>query len=76
MNLFWARAENVTPRFCREFSHRFKTLRLCMRDVARLGGTQLACGASRAESFSLRDAGHDVSLRTFAAPTALETSAD
>ena len=76
MNLFWAIVRNVTAVRHFESAHRFKTLRLCTRDVARLGGTQLACGASRAESFSLRDAGHDVSLRTFAAPTALETSAD
>jgi len=32
--------------------------------------------SSRCESFSLREIRLDVSLRAFAAPTALETSAD
>jgi len=75
MNLFWARAENVTPALRFESSHRFKILRLRKMATAWVGDRQVVFGGSRDESFSLRETRHDVSLSTFAAPTALETSA-
>jgi hypothetical protein len=75
MNLFWARAENVTPALRFESSHRFKILRLRKMATAWVGDRQVVFGGSRDESISLRETRHDVSLSTFAAPTALETSA-
>ena len=76
MNLFWARAENVTLPLRFESPHRFKILRLCKTATAWVSERQVVFGGSRDESFSLRETSHDVSISTFAAPTALETSAD
>jgi hypothetical protein len=76
MNLFCVRAENVTLALRFESSHRFKILRLCKTAAAWVGDRQVVFGGSCDESFSLRETSHDVSLRMFAAPTALETSAD
>jgi hypothetical protein len=75
MNLFWATARNMTtaPRF--ESVHRFKTLPLCAKSVARFRTREVVFAGMRTESFSLRETRHAVSLRAFAAPTALETSA-
>jgi hypothetical protein len=76
MNLFWALVRIVTALACFESSHRFKTLRLCTKIARWLAKRQVVFAGKRAESFSLRETGLDVSLRSFAAPTALETSAD
>jgi hypothetical protein len=66
----------MTVAECIESSHRFKTLRLCTKNAPRLVKRQVVFAGNRAESFSLRETRLDVSLRTFASPTALETSAD
>jgi len=76
MNLFWAFARNMTGPRRFESVHRFKTLRLCQKIGADLLSAKLFFAALGYESFSLRETRLDVSLRTFAAPTALETSAD
>jgi hypothetical protein len=76
MNLFWAIAANMTTLRCFESAHRFKTLRLRKEIADRFGARQVVFVGIRAESFSLREIRHDVSVRSFAAPTALETSAD
>ena len=76
MNLFWARARNVTLPERLESSHRFKTLQLGTKRAGRVSALQVVFVGMRDESFSLREIRHDVSVRTFAAPTALETSAD
>jgi hypothetical protein len=75
MNLFWAIARNVTAARHFESVHRFKTLPLCAKSRCLIWRTEVVFTGTRVESFSLRETGHDVSLRTFAAPTALETSA-
>jgi hypothetical protein len=76
MNLFWAIGKNVTAPRRFESAHRFKTLRLRRKVASRFGERQFVFAGGCAESFSLREIRHDVSLRAFAAPTALETSAD
>jgi hypothetical protein len=76
MNLFWALVRNMTVTACFESMHRFKTLRLCPKIVRRWAKRQVVFAGNRAESFSLRETRLAVSLRSFAAPTALETSAD
>src|SRR4029077_6901919 len=76
MNLFWARAENVTLALRFESSHRFKILRLRKVAAARVGDHQVVFGGSRDESFSLRETRLHESLSTFVAPPSLETSAD
>jgi hypothetical protein len=75
MNLFWAIARNMTAARHFESAHRFKTLRLCTKVAGAIGERQVVFAGTRRESFSLREARLDVSLRAFAAPTALETSA-
>jgi len=75
MNLFWAAVRNVTAVLCFESLRRFKTLPLTAKDAGGYCGREVVFAGARAESFSLREAGHDVSLRAFAAPTALQTSA-
>jgi hypothetical protein len=64
----------VTEHF--ESPHRFKTLQLCSKIVRWWAKRQVVFAGNRAESFSLREMSLAVSLRSFAAPTALETSAD
>jgi hypothetical protein len=76
MNLFWATMRNMTAHRRFESSHRFKTLRLCKKNASWFGERQVVFAGTRPESFSLRETRHDVSLKAFAAPTALETSAD
>jgi hypothetical protein len=75
MNLFWAIVRNMTTAWHFESVHRFKTLPLCAKNRCLIWRTEVVFTGSRAESFSLREMGHDVSLRAFAAPTALQTSA-
>jgi hypothetical protein len=75
MNLFWAIAGNMTAARHFESLHRFKTLPICAKVVARFCQCQADFAGSRVESFPLREIGHDVSVRAFATPTALETSA-
>jgi hypothetical protein len=57
-------------------SHRFKTLQLCLKIARRFAKRRVVFAGNGAESFSLREMRLAVSLRSFAAPTALETSAD
>ena len=59
-----------------ESVHRFKTLQLGVGMVANRAKRQVAGAGSHAESFPLRETELDVFLRSFAAPTVLETSAD
>jgi len=66
----------MTTRRRFESAHRFKTLRLCKKIAGGRGKHQVVFAGRCDESFSLREIRHDVSLRAFAAPTALETSAD
>jgi hypothetical protein len=75
MNLFWAIARNMTAARHFESAHRFKTLPLCVKNRRLIWRTEVVFTGARAESFSLREIRHDVSLRAFAAPTVLETSA-
>jgi len=75
MNLFWAIVRNVTAVSRFESVRSFKTLPLSAKRAAWFCGRQAAFAGSLGESFSLRETGHDVSLRAFAAPTALQTSA-
>jgi hypothetical protein len=77
MNLFWG---------CGGKYDSVPTFRICaqIQNLAALqedwGADSLSAklffAAHGGESFSLRETRRDVSLRTFAAPTALETSAD
>jgi hypothetical protein len=75
MKFFWVFVRNVTPPIGFESVRRFKTL----ARAAKIAGGQCACEAvfegACGESFSLRETRHDVSLRAFAAPTVLQTSA-
>jgi hypothetical protein len=75
MNLFWAIARNMTVARHFESMHRFKTLPLCAKNRCPIWRTEVVFAGTRVESFSLRETGHDVSLRAFATSTALETSA-
>jgi hypothetical protein len=75
VTLFFAADENVTPVRRIESSIRFKTLLLQTNLVAWLCDAEVDFAGARAESFPLRETGHAVSLRTFATPSALETSA-
>jgi hypothetical protein len=75
MNLFWAIVRNMTVARHFESAHRFKTLPLCAKNLCLIWRTEVVFAGTRVESFSLRETRHDVSLRAFAAPTALETSA-
>jgi hypothetical protein len=75
MNLFWTILGNMTAVQRLESVHRFKTLPLRVGAAARFRGCEDDFAGTRAESFSLREIRHDVSLIRFAAPTALETSA-
>jgi hypothetical protein len=75
MNLFWAIVRNVTAARHFESLHRFKNLPHSPKFIARFGEREDDFPVTLIESFPLRETGHDVSLRTFAAPTALETSA-
>jgi hypothetical protein len=71
MNLFWAAVRNVTPVLRFESLHRFKTLSRPTKSVGSCCEREVDFRAMRLESFSLREIGHDVHLRTFATPTAL-----
>jgi hypothetical protein len=75
MNLFWAIVRNMTMVRRFESAHRFKTLPLGAKNLCLTWRTEVVFAGTRVESFSLRETRHDVSLRAFAAPTALETSA-
>jgi hypothetical protein len=75
MNLFWAIAPIVTVDRRFDSPHRFKTLPFRPNKAARFCEREVDFAGTRVESFSLREMGHAVSLRSFAAPTALETSA-
>ena len=75
MNLFWAIVGIVTADRHFESPHRFKTLPPRATAVARSGGHEVDFDGARDESFPLREIRHAVSLRSFAAPTALQTSA-
>ena len=54
-----------------ESIRRFRTLPLCAKAVADFDEAGVDFPGMHAESFSLREIRHDVSLRAFAAPTAL-----
>jgi hypothetical protein len=75
MNLFWAVAGNMTAPARFESAHRFKTLPRSARPAARFVERQANFVGAEAESFPLREIGHDVSLTLFATPAALQTSA-
>jgi hypothetical protein len=75
MNLFWAIVRNVTAVLDFESVRRFKTLPLAAKHGVRFCECEVVVGGARDESFSLREIGHAVSLRAFAASTALQTSA-
>jgi hypothetical protein len=75
MNLFWAIAPIVTADRHFDSPHRFKTLPFHANDAARFREREVDFVGTPVESFSLREMRHAVSLRSFAAPTALETSA-
>jgi len=71
MNLFWANPRNMTALRHFESPHRFKTLPQSAKTAARFRGREAILPATADESFPLRENGHRVSIRTFAAPTAL-----
>jgi hypothetical protein len=75
MNLFWAVTRNVTTAQRFESPYRFKTLSLCPQAAIRFCEREVDFPGGCAESFPLREIRHDVFLRTFAAPTALQISA-
>jgi hypothetical protein len=75
MNLFWAVTRNVTTVQRFESSYRFKTLSLCSQAANRFRKREVDFAGGWAESFPLREIRHDVFLRTFAAPMALQISA-
>jgi hypothetical protein len=75
MNLFWARALNVTAALHFESVHRFKTLPLYLKATACFREREVDFARRRIESFSLRETGLAVSLRMLAASAALKTSA-
>jgi len=75
MNLFWAIVGNVTAVVDFESVRSFKTLPLSAKRAAWFCGRAAVSAGTPGETFSLRETGHDVSLRAFAAPTALEISA-
>jgi hypothetical protein len=75
MNLFLATIENMTEVQRIESAHRFKTLPMTAKATACFCKCEVDFPGPRVESFRLREASHDVSVRMFAAPTALETSA-
>jgi hypothetical protein len=75
VNLFWAIERNMTAPPHIESLHRFKPLLLAAISGARICQGEVDFAGTRFESFPLRELRHDVSLRTFAAPTALQTSA-
>jgi hypothetical protein len=75
VTFFSAVDENVTPDLRIESSIRFKTLLLQTNPLAWFCEAGVDFAGAAAESFSLRETGHAVSLRTFATPSALETSA-
>jgi len=58
-----------------ESGRRFRTLPLCAKAGARFGEREVDFAGTNVESFSLREIGHDVSLRAFAAPKILRISA-
>jgi hypothetical protein len=75
MNLFWAIMRNMTALRRFESPRRFNPLPHPTKTAARFCEREVAFVGSQLESFPLRETKLDVSLRTFAAPTALETSA-
>jgi hypothetical protein len=75
MNLFWAIVKNVTAVSRFESVRSFKTLPQSAKCAAWFCEHKAVFVGTPGESFSLRETGHDVSLRAFAAPTALQTSA-
>jgi hypothetical protein len=75
MNLFWAIARIVTVDRHFDSPHRFKTLPFRTNQAARFCEREVDFAGTHDESFSLREMRHAVSLSSFAAPTALQTSA-
>jgi hypothetical protein len=75
MNLFWAIARIVTVARRFDSLHRFKTLPFRTNLAARFCEREVDFAGTRVESFPLREMRHAVSLSSFAAPTALQTSA-
>jgi len=76
MNLFWAAARTMTVTGYFEYPRRFRTLQLCTKIVRCWVKRQVVFAGNCPESFSLREMRLAVSLKTFAAPQGLETSAD
>jgi hypothetical protein len=75
MNLFWAIMRNMKALRRFESLRRFKPLPRPTKFAAWFCEREVVFGGSQVESFPLRETRLDVSLRTFAAPTAFETSA-
>jgi hypothetical protein len=75
MNLFWAIVRNVTAALGFESARRFKTLPFAAKSASCFRGCEVIFADAFGESFSLRETRLAVSLRAFAAPTALQTSA-
>src|SRR6266404_6919645 len=75
MNLFWAAVRNVTAARHFESLYSFKNLPPCATAAACFCQREVDFSGTHVESFPLREIRHDVSLRAFAAPTALQTSA-
>jgi hypothetical protein len=75
MNLFWAIAGIVTAVRHFESTHRFKTLPPRAESPPDFREREVDLAGARMESFTLREIRHDVSLRSFATPMSLETSA-
>jgi hypothetical protein len=71
MNLFWAAMRNVTPVRRFESLRRFNPLPRPTKSAAWFCEREVVFGGSQVESFPLREIRLDVSLRTFATPTAL-----
>jgi hypothetical protein len=75
MNLFWATMRNMTTLRRFESLRRFNPLPRSKKLDAWFCEREVVFRGSHIESFPLREIRLAVSLRTFAAPTALETSA-
>src|SRR5258708_35871463 len=71
MNLFWAAVRNVPAARHFESLHSFKNLPPCAKAAACFYQREVDFSDTHVESFPLREIRHDVSLRPFAAPTAL-----
>jgi hypothetical protein len=75
MKIFWAIVGNLTAAWHFESVRRFRTLPLDTKAAAGFCEREVDFPGTSVESFSLLEIRHDVSLRAFAAPTALQTSA-